>query len=50
MDVEQGADMEKHEAYLLQGGLLVLVKMPLSISTDALKGIPLPLRDNSLRG
>lgn len=22
MDVEQGADMEKHEAYLLQGGVV----------------------------
>lgn len=31
MDVEQGTDMEKYEAYLLQGGLLVLVKMTLSV-------------------
>lgn len=28
MDVGQGADMEKYEAYLLQGGLLVLGEMP----------------------
>lgn len=31
----------RNEAYLLQGGLLVLVKMPLPVQTDVLKGIPL---------